>query len=351
MTKLSKYTVFHLAVLFTAYLSTLFLFVLNSQAIETPKLATPQFNVKAPIFDFGSVKQGAKITHEFVLENAGNLPLEIQKISPACGCTAAELSNKTIAPGQSEPLKVTFDTDGFHGPKDKTVRIYSNDPKEPMKVLRIKGIIMRDITVIPSRIYFGEVRFAGKNEKILKVILDNPSSVLVKKVTSDSEFINVSHEKLKNNTQHSGNIIVKIKQNAPIGQLRSRISIKTNSKENPVIVVPVFAKIVGDLVLQPSDITFGYVDSSNNDTISKSIKLINSGEENIKVLSIEGTGEKIKAFVRETLPGREYEIIVSLQPAVVGAIKEELIIKTNHSDTKQKDVTLPVFGLVAKKGE
>ncbi len=50
----------------------------HSQDHETvPRLALDEEE-----FDFGKVREGSRVTHEFVLRNQGNAVLEIKKIQP-----------------------------------------------------------------------------------------------------------------------------------------------------------------------------------------------------------------------------------------------------------------------------
>jgi hypothetical protein len=100
-------------------------------AYAVPKLALPQ-----NVHDFGTVSQGQRVVHEFTVRNDGDTDLLIQRISPACGCTAASLSASAIKPGATEKIRVTFDTTGFYGAKTKTVHVLTNLPSDPEFVLR-----------------------------------------------------------------------------------------------------------------------------------------------------------------------------------------------------------------------
>ena len=76
--------------------------------------------VDSPVFDFGTVSQGTKVTNEFVISNQGNAELHIQRVVPACGCTASSVDQERIPAGGQGKIKVEFDTSGFAGEKIKT---------------------------------------------------------------------------------------------------------------------------------------------------------------------------------------------------------------------------------------
>lgn len=79
------------------------------------------------IYDFGKVKEGAKVEHDFEFKNVGDLPLQIIKVDASCGCTVPDWQPKTpILPGKSGMIKVVFNTAGNPGTAYKEVTIKSN---------------------------------------------------------------------------------------------------------------------------------------------------------------------------------------------------------------------------------
>lgn len=109
---------------------------------------TPEQIANAPVvsfsekaFDFGEMKQGEKRDHTFMIQNTGKSDLIIRRVRTSCGCTAAAPSKKVIAAGESEPIKVTFDSRGKRGRQSKSITIITNDPKNPTTILRISSNI------------------------------------------------------------------------------------------------------------------------------------------------------------------------------------------------------------------
>jgi hypothetical protein len=87
--------------------------------------------------DFGNMKQGEKKEHTFMLSNDGKSELIIRNVRSSCGCTAVAPAKKIIAPGESAPIKVTFDSRGKRGRQSKSITVITNDPKSPTNVLRV----------------------------------------------------------------------------------------------------------------------------------------------------------------------------------------------------------------------
>ena len=101
----------------------------------------PKIKFKETSFDFGVVKQGKAVNHIFMFVNTGDETLRIDKVDSACGCTAALVSAKKIAPGATGEIKVTLNTTGYQGKLSKYVYVESNDKSQPRKQLTVSANI------------------------------------------------------------------------------------------------------------------------------------------------------------------------------------------------------------------
>lgn len=147
-------------------------------ALSLPALAAPVLVVDRPVFDFGAIPQGKKLDHIFKLMNKGDSPLTITRTRTSCGCTVASVSSKTIAPGKSAELRISFDSANFGGKVTKTVTVESNDPAAPTTTLTIKGIINEELVVNPRQVNLGQTK-AGSSKEV-SVTLENHGERTVK---------------------------------------------------------------------------------------------------------------------------------------------------------------------------
>ena len=104
-------------------------------------------------FDFGTMPVGGEKEHAFVIRNEGDADLELMAGEPTCKCTAFELSDTTIKPGEEGTLLVRWagkaKDDSFqHGGP-----VYSNDPKRPELRFVVMGIVDTDFDVFPSQVW------------------------------------------------------------------------------------------------------------------------------------------------------------------------------------------------------
>jgi hypothetical protein len=102
------------------------LLVLAATLLQAAEPA-PHLALDPESWDFGRTLRNRVIEKQFTLKNLGDADLVIQKISTTCGCAAALLSEKTLAPGKSAILRVTFDTRAFDGRVERKVLLRSND--------------------------------------------------------------------------------------------------------------------------------------------------------------------------------------------------------------------------------
>jgi hypothetical protein len=107
---------------------------------------TPQAAVSPASYDFGQIGLDP-VTSTFTVNNPGNGPLQIENVTTSCGCTTAQISNQTIAPGQSASLTVTFDPQAHAGATGQFVRyvyLRTNDPTSPEVEVEIRAEVVEN---------------------------------------------------------------------------------------------------------------------------------------------------------------------------------------------------------------
>jgi hypothetical protein len=90
-------------------------------------------------YNFGTVKQGEVVTHEFRFKNTGKEPLIINNAVGSCGCTVPDWPKEPIRPGGEGVIKVTFNSAGKSNIQDKMVTITYDTDKTV--VLHMKGTV------------------------------------------------------------------------------------------------------------------------------------------------------------------------------------------------------------------
>ncbi len=112
-----------------------------SNLTEEELARAPQIDFDNKNFEFGTVAQGQKVEHDYIVTNNGEENLIIRKVKASCGCTAVSPAKTLLAKGESTEIHATFDSRGKSGRQQKTITVISNDPKQSNVLLRISGTV------------------------------------------------------------------------------------------------------------------------------------------------------------------------------------------------------------------
>jgi len=105
---------------------------------EMNKFPVMEFETK--LIDFGKHKEGDILDTVFKFKNTGETALVITNVKTSCGCTTPYWPKKPIKPGESDVIKVSFNTNHKPGKQTKTITIHSNT-KNLTEVITIKAYV------------------------------------------------------------------------------------------------------------------------------------------------------------------------------------------------------------------
>jgi len=113
----------------------------NAEEPAAPVGPTTSIAFEETEFNYGKVKDGEKVRHEYKFKNTGKEPLIITNAKGSCGCTVPNWPKEPIAVGGTGKILVEFDSKGKSGPQTKTVTVTANtDP--PQTIIYIKGEVI-----------------------------------------------------------------------------------------------------------------------------------------------------------------------------------------------------------------
>lgn len=103
---------------------------------------------KAPVLlasnytlDFGRLQAGTKGELTATIQNKGKQQLLIREVQPNCTCVITTLDKASLQPGETTSIKILLDTKGRAGTQNKSITIYSTDPRNPVQRITISGFI------------------------------------------------------------------------------------------------------------------------------------------------------------------------------------------------------------------
>ena len=225
--------------------------------------------------NYKSVARGQDVAFRIKVSNVYKEEMRITSLTTSCGCISWE-DNKAIAPdgravlpapivvpsGQERFVNLRLDTIKHHGEqKNKRATITFYEPTKGQvgtATILAEGYIRTDVVLQPGSVNFGavdpnkgaeqrvSVSYAGRNDwRLLSAKCHSP--------LLSTEIV----EKSRGNGLVNYELIVKLKETAPVGHLRDQMVLVTDDANNPQIPVNVEAKIEPEIIV--TDANFGTV--------------------------------------------------------------------------------------------
>ena len=119
--------------------------LIHNPASDKPMTAEDSARMPIIAFDtlehnFGEIKEGDEATYEFKFKNNGKGNLLITEVHATCGCTTPYYPKNIIKPGESDAIKVVYNSKGRPGIFNKGVTVTSNTYPNTTK-LTIRGTV------------------------------------------------------------------------------------------------------------------------------------------------------------------------------------------------------------------
>jgi Protein of unknown function (DUF1573) len=109
---------------------------------------TPESVATAPILKmegqeikFGEMFETGTLQREVVIRNTGKSNLNIRALQPNCACMTAQADQSDIKPGEASKIKITLSPKGRPGIQNKSIAVYSNDPRNPVQRITLSGYV------------------------------------------------------------------------------------------------------------------------------------------------------------------------------------------------------------------
>ncbi|MBP7866290.1 MAG: type I pullulanase [Acidobacteria bacterium] len=304
--------------------------------------------------DFGTVLQGRKVSHTFVVENHGDAPLNISGVVPNCNCTTADITRQIVEPGTSAFVRAVFDSSEFDGPVGKTIFVSSDDPERPTLNLDFKANVLRPYTTEP---YPADFRRVSRNADFeMKLAFRGREgrqgairSVSVEKATCfEARFT-------PGTDAGPAVVVLRLKPGAPPHAVEATLVVTVDDPEFPVVRIPLRGQLLDDVTVFPAALDFGTLEPGAAFPRKVFALVANPA---VTLRTVEFTPPFFSATVAKrastlsagpagAAPEPEaVEVSVSVKPdAPPGPVKGSMALKTDSRE--QPVITLPLAGAVA----
>jgi hypothetical protein len=215
-----------------------------------------------PVFHLPLAFSGDVVEHTFHVTNVSTRPVQVQKVTPECGCTTIsnDLKGRTIRPHESfaVPIKLKI-TGAEKGDLQKKVVIqFATEPPRNL-VLKIAGTVEQRWNWSPETVVFDEIRGGETHSRSVNLQLHPyaPSASITEVATS--KYLSASFEPRSSpeTNRKMWTITVSLKPPLPPGRHKGVIVVSTSDPLGQ-LTIPI-TTIVANNHAQPSSPQFGFI--------------------------------------------------------------------------------------------
>ena len=259
----------------------------RAQPLSEAGSSGPQIVLSQVEHDLGRLPpDDVRRTVQVTVSNPGTQPLQIRKVRASCVCMRADLAAASVSPGGQTTLRVEINPPTVDETIEEEVLLYSNDAVKPVSKVRIVGTIGTAVRIVPEpSLAAGPVsrrELPDVQMPTVQLLAADSASLGRVRATASHPAI---HPQLKKLEDHSYELSVTIDKTVPLGNLKESIRVETEHPGAPVVPVPVFAMIGGDLDTEGRRIDFGFIKEGQPTRVTFILPV--RGERDVKILKSE----------------------------------------------------------------
>lgn len=292
--------------------------------------------------DFGTVARGAHVSYRLKIKNIYKETAHISNVRTTCGCSAGTPSATTLKSLETGYIEVTMNTNRFTRRKDSNVIVTFDQPLYAEVRIPITAYIRTDVVLTPGGADFGAVDVGATSERKIAITYAGRSDWKIREVKSANPHVTAKVvETARSGGQVAYDLLVTLKDDAPVGALREQITLVTDDSASPHVPIIVEAKIEADITVTPAIVTLGSLTAGK----AKKVNVVLRGKKPFEISKLECETDRHQFKV--VLPKTEKRVHVlplTITPSdKVGSLDEEFTVTVAG---RKDPVTFSVKGTV-----
>jgi hypothetical protein len=277
--------------------------------------------------DFGHVARGAKAEFAFELQNVYEEDVHIADVRTSCGCTTPTITKPTLKTWEKGSIVATLNTRSFVGQRNSTLTVIIDKPFYAEVQLTIAGYIHSDVDFQPGVAALGDIEQGASGEQSIAVTYRGAGNWQIADVRSANSHLEVElGDPIRQPGQIIYKMLVRLKPDAPAGNLQDQLTLVTNDQRMPTVVLPVEARVVPPLQVNPSPLLFGAL--APGQTATK--QLVLTGKQPFRVLSIAADSEALQVRSAPEVTKKVHLIPITITaPQQAGEFNYVIAIETD----------------------
>jgi len=273
----------------------------------------PQIEFDTPVYDFGKIRAGIDVLHDFWFTNTGTGPLEILAVRPSCGCTQAGSYDHIVQPGQSGKIPLKVNPGNMTGPVAKNITIMTNASGPGATVtLTMKGELWQIVQVTPQNAYFGKILVSeaatATNSQVVTITTNNGAIATIGEVKSSNPVFKGEVTEVEPGTKYS----LKVSLVPPLkeGNNYGTIEVQTGIPEMPKVTLTATALVAPELEISPNQVA---VMSTSKVAMKRPIIVRNNNiKTKMTLTDLVCTNPTVAVEAKEVTAGQVWQIMVDL---------------------------------------
>ncbi len=220
----------------------LFITGMTQIANSQPVLEIPNADLNLGIFP-----QNSTIVHDFWFKSTGSETLKISEIRTGCACAVLPLERKSIAPGDSMKVTMTWNVEVQMGRALIIPRIYTNAGDVVYKI-EMRGLVIDEpesspiISVLPYRLEFAKIYDRDIDSIDFQISNKFEHDLMLRKTSPSSDKYKIILPEVINGLSAAIGTIILNKEYADT-EFISYLTFEATDPSNTKITVPIRRKI------------------------------------------------------------------------------------------------------------
>jgi len=282
--------------------------------------------------DFGTVAFGAQLTYKFPIKNIYNVPFQVVDAHASCGCTTARKPAQLITPLGTSELEVLMDTLRVPaGTRNVTITVtLTSVPSQPGEkifsstcYLTASFLSRGDLTFTPGKISFGSVPVGQSPKMSLDIERFNDPNWQVQEIVKNDLPLDANFVKLNFQGRNIHRVTVAMKPNAPAGEFKHELQLKTSDGKSLTLVVE--GNIKAPIAASPNSFSLGAIKVGT--AVLRHV-IVSGTNVPYKITGVDGEGDGIKVKVQDK-SAVTHVISIEYTPTKPEQLNKTLTIKTD----------------------
>ncbi len=291
--------------------------------------------------NYGLVLRGRPVPFEFRFKNVGLSSVTIVDTTVGCACAEVKVLPSRIAPGRGGVVKGTIRFSRRGDNVQESIVIRTSDSRAYN--LRLYGDVIEMYTVAPERLDFGTVYWDDILEGTVDISAASAGGFAETLELMPGHSTNTIDARLSCMKKGKWRLYVNVK--TPLDEsVYQRILLKTDSQNGQQIEIPVLAKVMLPVTVEPRTLLLGNV--SEDEKVQREIVLETRPGLEVKDLRISASIIVVSLKRRQAI-GNVGKMEVELDcSGVKGLVKDALVIETG---SPKAVVHLPIIAFVSPR--